>query len=59
MGKLIWALGIACAIYVIYEVWVENKRFSDGQKILWTIFAILFNILTAVVYYLLYKRNKN
>jgi hypothetical protein len=45
-------------VYVIYDVWTSNKRFSDGQKILWTVLALLLNILTAIVYYFLYKRDK-
>jgi membrane protein DedA with SNARE-associated domain len=56
MGRLIWAVGIGCAIYVIYDVWTNNKRLTDGQKLLWTIAALLFNIVTAIVYYLTQKR---
>lgn len=56
MTKLIWAIGLACAIWVIYDVWTNQRRMSDGKKIIWTIFALLFNILTAIVYYFTQKR---
>ncbi len=56
MSALIWAIGVACAIYVIYDVWAKNDKITDGQKILWTIFALLFNIVTAIVYYFTQKR---
>ena len=56
MSALLWAIGVACAIYVIYDVWANNSKLSDGQKILWTVFALLFNIVTAIVYYVTQKR---
>jgi len=56
IGKLIYFLGIACAIWVIYEVWANNKKLTDTGKIIWTLFALFFNIITAVVYYLRYKK---
>ena len=60
-------LGVLAAIWVIYDVVVNNKRLSDGMKVLWIILALLFSIITAVVYYLvgrngkveLFKRKKN
>ncbi len=52
MNNIIWALGIASAIWVIYDVWTKNKSLSDGMKILWTVAALLFSIITAIIYYL-------
>jgi hypothetical protein len=56
MPALLWALGIACAIYVIYDVWAKNTRLSDGLKIVWTVLALLFSVVTAIIYYLTQKR---
>ncbi|NCB19652.1 MAG: hypothetical protein EOM61_08545 [Bacteroidia bacterium] len=56
MEKLIGLIGIVCAIWVIYEVWANHKSMSVGEKILWTIAAIIFNIITAIVFYFFKKR---
>lgn len=49
-------LAVLCAIWVIYDVLVNNKRLSTGMKALWIILAILFSIITAIIYYLVYKK---
>lgn len=51
MENILYILGIICAVWVIYQVWAVNTKLSVGSKLIWTIFAILFNIITAVVYY--------
>jgi hypothetical protein len=56
MGNLIYVIGLACAIWVIYDVWVANKRLSDTDKIIWTILAVFFSIFTAIIYYFVKKR---
>ncbi len=48
---------IACAVWVIYQVWSKNKRFSDTEKLVWTIAAVAFSFITAIVYYLT-QRNR-
>ena len=57
-GPVVWILALACAIWVIYDVLTNNKRLSDGAKALWIIGAIIFSIITAVVYLLVYKMKK-
>lgn len=49
-------LGIICAVWVIYDVLVNNKRLSTGLKVVWIILALIFSIITAIVYYLVYKK---
>ena len=56
MRTLVFLLSLAAAVWVIYEVWDKNKRLTTTHKILWTVSAILFSVLTAVAYYLLEKR---
>lgn len=49
---IVGIVALICAIWVIYDVWVKQKKMSGGSKIVWTIFAIIFNIITAIVYYI-------
>ncbi|MDX1629506.1 MAG: PLDc N-terminal domain-containing protein [Fulvivirga sp.] len=56
MDSLLYILGIICAVWVIYDVWSNQKSMSDGSKILWTVLALFFSIITAIVYYF-FKKN--
>ncbi|MDD3263833.1 MAG: PLDc N-terminal domain-containing protein [Candidatus Nanoarchaeia archaeon] len=53
---LMWLVGVACAIWVIYDVVVNQKKYSNEKKLIWIICAVFFNIITAIVYYFLEKR---
>jgi phosphatidylglycerophosphate synthase len=59
LGWLFWIIGLVAAIWVIYDVLVNNKQLSDGMKILWVVFAIVFSIITAIIYYLVGRNNQN
>jgi hypothetical protein len=54
--SLIGIVALVCAVWVIYQVWAVNKSMSTGAKVIWTIFAILFNIITAIVYLVVGKK---
>lgn len=54
--SVIGIVALICAIWVIYDVWANQKSMSAGSKILWTIFALIFSIITAIVYY--FKKKK-
>lgn len=56
MGGLIYLIGLLCAIWVIYDVWVVNKRLDETSKLLWTILAVFANVLAAIIYYFTHKR---
>jgi len=58
-GTIIGIIAIIAAIWVIYDVLVNNKRLSDGMKVLWIILAVIFSIITAVIYYLVGRNNQN
>jgi phosphatidylglycerophosphate synthase len=58
-GGLFVIIAIIAAIWVIYDVLVNNRGLSDGMKILWVVCAIIFNIITAVIYYLVGRNNQN
>jgi membrane protein DedA with SNARE-associated domain len=55
MGAIISIISLASAVWVIYDVWSNNFRLSKEYKLLWTIAAIIFSILTAIVYYVVEK----
>jgi len=56
-GTLVGLVGLICAVLVIYDVWAKNKGLSQTAKILWTIFAVIFSIITAIIY-VLFGRKK-
>ena len=49
-------IALICAIWVIYDVWTAQKKMEQLHKIVWTVVAIFFSIITAIVYYLIVKR---
>jgi heme A synthase len=52
---ILWIVAVLLAIWVIYDVLENNKRLSTGTKVIWIVCAVLFNIVTAIVYYFVYK----
>ena len=49
-------LGVVCAIWVLYQIWViEKDTKSKEEKLLWTLLALFFSIITAGIYYFLEK----
>lgn len=59
LETIIWVVALIAAIWVIYDVLVNNKRLSDGMKVFWVVCAVFFSIITAVIYYLVGRNNKN
>jgi len=57
IGTILWILGIICALWVIIDV-LGRKRLSTGMKVLWIIAAIVFSIITAIVYYFVGRDGK-
>ena len=56
LNFIFWIIGLICAIWVIYDVFANQKKMKTGFKILWTICAIIFSIITAIVYYFAIKK---
>lgn len=50
-GSLIGLLALVCAVWVIYDVLVKNKSLSTVMKVVWIVCAVLFSIITAIIYY--------
>lgn len=59
MSKIIGLIGIICAIWVIYDVWSKNHTLSETTKILWTIFALFFSIIAAIIYYFIHVKDRS
>lgn len=55
-GGLVGIIALICAVWIIYDVWTNQKKMADGHKILWTIAAIILSILTAIIYYFVVKK---
>lgn len=54
-----WLVGVValfCAIWVIYDVLVNNKSMKDSTKIIWIVCAILFSIITAIIYFFIGRK---
>lgn len=58
LGPVIGIVALICAIWVIYDVFTNNKKLKIEMKVIWTIAAILLSILTAIVYFFVYKMKK-
>ena len=59
LGTILGIIALICAVWVIYDVLVNNRRISTGMKVLWIVCAIVFSILTAIVYYLVGRNQTN
>ena len=55
-GSLFWIIGVLCAVWVIADVFTNQKRMKIEIKILWTVLAIIFSVITAIVYYFVVKK---
>ncbi len=58
-STILGIVAVLAAIWVIYDVIVNNKKLSDGMKVLWIILALLFNIIAAIVYYFIGRNAKS
>jgi hypothetical protein len=56
MGTFISVVAIICAIWVLYDVWAVNRTLTDTGKLVWSLLAIFFSILTAIFYYIMVKK---
>ena len=54
--SLLSLLSLAALVWVLYEVWGVNKGLSTGSKVIWTIGALFFSVLAAILYYFMEKR---
>ena len=55
MNNILYLLAIVCAVWVIYDVWTKQKM-GGGEKLLWTVCALFFSVVTAIIYYFMKKK---
>lgn len=55
-GTIFWVIAFVCAVWVIYDVFAHQKKMKIEYKVLWTIAALVFSIVTAIVYYFVQKK---
>ncbi|MCB1307374.1 MAG: PLDc N-terminal domain-containing protein [Leptospiraceae bacterium] len=56
VNGVVGIIALICAVWVIYDVLINQKRMSIVMKLIWIVLAIVFSIITAIVYYLVVKR---
>ena len=56
MTNIFYVIGIIAMVWVIYDVVANQKSMSGLNKAIWIICAILFSIITAIVYYFVKKK---
>lgn len=56
MENIVYIIALVCTIWVIYDVLTSKKKMSSGKKVLWIVAALLFSVITAIVYYLVEKK---
>ncbi len=57
--SLLSIIALICAIWVIYDVVMTHHKMTRNAKIIWIVCAVLFNIITAIIYYFVVKAKKN
>lgn len=54
-STLIWIVAVLCAVWVIVDIWTKQGKMKEEHKIIWTVCAVVFSIITAIVYYFMVK----
>jgi prolipoprotein diacylglyceryltransferase len=49
-------VALICAVWVIVDVLKRQKGMDETHRIIWIVAAIIFSILTAIVYYFVVKK---
>ncbi|APH39575.1 PLDc N-terminal domain-containing protein [Methanohalophilus halophilus] len=53
----IWGIvTLLATIWVIYDVFTNNRMLSTMMKIIWVLAALLFGVLGAIAYYFIGKK---
>jgi prolipoprotein diacylglyceryltransferase len=55
---VLYLLAIISAVWVIVEVLTKHKRWTAGRKVVWIVCALIFSIITAIVYYFVEYKKK-
>ncbi|MBT3297700.1 hypothetical protein HN385_02155 [archaeon] len=55
LGSLMGLIGLISFIWIVYDVLVNQKRMKTTHKVLWVVLGFFFSIITAIVYYFMFK----
>ena len=58
MELLFGIIALIAFIYVAYNVWSVNHSLTTTAKVLWTIAAFFFSVITAIIYYFVEDRKR-
>jgi len=58
MEFLLGIIALIAFIYVAYNVWSVNHSLTTTAKVLWTVAAFFFSIITAIAYYFIEDRKR-
>ncbi|MDX1629333.1 MAG: hypothetical protein R3345_11575 [Fulvivirga sp.] len=58
MQGILYLLALISVIWMIYDIWAVDKNMSTQNRVLWTLFAFIFSIGAAIIYYFSYKYNR-
>jgi len=48
--SMFYLIALVSMLYVIAKVWINEPKMSILGKLKWTIFAVFFSVITAIVY---------
>ncbi len=54
---LLGLIGLIALVWVIYDVLVNQKEMSTGEKVLWILIALILGLIGAIIYYFVVKRS--
>lgn len=57
MRGIVYLVALLSALWMFYDIWLVNKRLSNPMRLLWTVFAFIFSLGAAIIYFIEYKTN--
>lgn len=58
MENILYIAAVVAAVWVIFDIVTKQKRMPVLQKILWVVAALVFSLITGVVYFFVVKKGK-
>ena len=53
--EILGIIALIIAVLTIVDIYSKNRKLNSTEKLVWTVFAIIFSIITGVVYYFIFK----
>ncbi len=52
--SLFGGIKLFCMIWVLYRVWSVDDHLDQTKQVLWTLGAVFFSLISAIIYYIIY-----